>query len=108
LKTSAEDEGMHLIHVRLSAPVGAPERTDMAAIISSYAEEGDGLEHISVHPEPPQGVTLGFFLLAASLAGAEDSAVRLTRRALEGHPGLRGYRVAAAGTALVPGPWWEE
>jgi hypothetical protein len=99
---------MYLIHVRLRAPVGALERPDMAAIISSYAEEGDGLEHISVHPQLPEGVTLGFFLLAASLAGAEGSAVRLARRALEGHSGLRGYRVEAAGAALVPGPWWEE
>jgi hypothetical protein len=99
---------MYLIHVRLSAPVGAPERPDMAAIISSFAEEDDGLEHLSVHPHLPMGVTLGFFLLAASLAGAEDSAVRVARRALEGHPGLRGYRLVTAGAALVPGPWWEE
>ncbi|MFD7937748.1 hypothetical protein ACFV4T_24965 [Streptomyces sp. NPDC059755] len=98
---------MYLIHVRLRAPAEESARPDLAAIISSCAEEGDGLEHVSVHAHAGEGLTLGLFLLADSLATAEDSAARLSRRAVEQHPDLLGYGVVASGAVLVPGPWWD-
>lgn len=98
---------MYLIHVRLRAPADASGRPELAAIISSYAEESDGLEHVSVHTHAEQSLTLGLFLLAGSLAAAEDAAARLSRRAVEHHPDLLGYGVVASGAVLVPGPWWD-
>lgn len=98
---------MYLIHVRLRAPAEAPALPDLAAIIYACAEESDGLEHVSVHTGAAEGLTLGLFLLADSLAAAEDSAARLSRRAVEHHPDLRGYGVVASGAVLVPGPWWD-
>ncbi|WP_406006960.1 hypothetical protein OG440_12780 [Streptomyces sp. NBC_00637] len=98
---------MYLIHVRLRAPAEAHARPDLAAIISSYAEESDGLEHVSVHAHAEEGLTLGLFLLADSLAAAEDSAARLSRRAVDHHQDLLGYGVVTSGAVLVPGPWWD-
>ncbi|ARP70705.1 hypothetical protein LK07_13970 [Streptomyces pluripotens] len=97
---------MHLIHVRLRSPFGGPERSRLAALISSYAEEADGLEHVSVHRRVLGEVTLGLFLLAGSLAIAEESAARLVARALSSHAELHGHTILSVGAALVPGPWW--
>ncbi|MET8248164.1 hypothetical protein ABZV31_29415 [Streptomyces sp. NPDC005202] len=98
---------MYLIHVRLQGSGGTDERPDLATIITSCAEKGDGLEHVAVHPGPSGAVTLGFFLLAASLATAEDSAARLAERAVAHHPDLHGFHVLTAEAVLVPGPWWD-
>ncbi|MFI1162588.1 hypothetical protein ACH4UM_03020 [Streptomyces sp. NPDC020801] len=98
---------MYLIHVRLKGPDGTAERPDLAAIITSYAERAEGLEHVTVHPSPSGDVTLGLFLLADSLATAEERSARLVRRAVAGHPRLCGFRVLQAETVLVPGPWWD-
>ncbi|MFK4144028.1 hypothetical protein [Streptomyces sp. NPDC004065] len=98
---------MYLIHVRLKGPGGTAVRPDLATIITSCAGKADGLEHVTVHPGAQGDVTLGLFLLADRLAAAEESAARLTERAVAGHPALRGFRVVTAEAVLVPGPWWD-
>ncbi|AUY50636.1 hypothetical protein [Streptomyces sp. CB01881] len=98
---------MYLIHVRLRASGGATAPPGLAGIISSYAEERDGLEHVAVHPDGSGGVTLGIFSLAPALAEAEAGAARLSARAVADHPGLAGFAVLSVGAALVPGPWWD-
>ncbi|MEU7058500.1 hypothetical protein [Streptomyces sp. NPDC046197] len=98
---------MYLIHVRLQGPDGTADRPDLAAIVTSCAEREDGLEHVTVHKGPRGEVTLGLFLLAGSLAAAEDSAGRLAERAVAHHPDLRGFQVVTAEAVLVPGPWWD-
>jgi len=95
---------MYLVHVRLRAPRGSRLPSGAADIFASYARTGDFLEHIAVHPDAPAGPTLGYFVTASSLAVAEDTAARLSRRAVAEHPGLSGFVVVTSEVALIPGP----
>ncbi|MCU7827355.1 hypothetical protein [Kitasatospora sp. DSM 101779] len=97
---------MYLIHVRLRAAAGAVLPPDVAGIFTSFADGDDSVEHIAVHPDAPDGPTLGLFLAAPSLAAAEAAAARLSRRAVAGHASLRGFAVVASEAPLLPGPWW--
>ncbi|WP_051812111.1 hypothetical protein [Kitasatospora sp. MBT63] len=98
---------MYLIHVRLRAPAGAVLPPGAAGLFASFADGGDGVEHIAVHRDAPGGPTLGLFLKAPALAAAEEAAERLARRAVAGHASLRGFVVVAGEASLVPGPWWD-
>jgi hypothetical protein len=70
-------------------------------------EGGDGVEHISVHLDAPEGPTLGFFIVSPDLATAEETAFHASRRVVAEHADLQGFTVVSSKATLVPGPWWD-
>ncbi|MFI9248277.1 hypothetical protein ACIGXF_38270 [Streptomyces sp. NPDC053086] len=98
---------MYLIHVRLRAPAGAVLPSTVADIFVPFLGGGDGVEHISVHLDAPEGPTLGFFIVSSDLATAEEAAFRASRRAVAEHAALQGFTVVSSKATLTPGPWWD-
>ncbi|MEU9103520.1 hypothetical protein AB0D54_03990 [Streptomyces xanthophaeus] len=63
------------------------------------------MEHVSTHADGPEGLVVGFYLTARSLAAAEHTTVVVCRRALRTCPSLAGLSVRAGGAVLVPEYW---
>ncbi|MGK5733239.1 hypothetical protein [Streptomyces sp. URMC 124] len=93
---------MYLVHVRLHGPADVPLPEETGSLFACCAGSGDGLEHVSVHPEDPGGPVVGLFLTAPSLAAAELRAAALCARALAAHSRLAPFRTASCGAALIP------
>jgi hypothetical protein len=95
---------MYLIHARLLSPDGRALPPDAAAWTRGHARPEDLLEHVSAHPLARPHPVLGFYILAGSLAQAEESTARMCRRALSGCPGLRGWTLLRAQAPLLMDP----
>ncbi|MFE5588729.1 hypothetical protein [Streptomyces sp. NPDC056549] len=87
---------MYLIHAQLAAPEGSLLPCDAAAAALVLARPEEGVEHVSAHGDGPRGPVLGVFLLADSLAQAENRTAALCERLLTRHPGFRGWSLRRA------------
>ena len=96
---------MYLVHAQLHSPAGAVLPEQAAELLAACAFEGEGLEHVTVHPDAPGGPVLGLFLSASGLDRAEGNALALCHRALQTYPQLEAFTVANCGAALVPAHW---
>ncbi|HWU07068.1 MAG TPA: hypothetical protein VN520_11905 [Streptomyces sp.] len=76
-------KNMFLVHAHFAAlgPFGFPG--DTGESVHASLSPADQVEHVSVHPTPPGGFVLGFFLLAGSLAEAEVRTEKICRRLLD-------------------------
>ncbi|MFF9853756.1 hypothetical protein [Streptomyces litmocidini] len=92
---------MYLIHVQLAAPADAliPDGIGAEALRLALPEER--VEHVCLHPKGPRGPVLGVYLLAESLAEAEERAAVLCERLLAHHPGLAGWSPRRAEAAFL-------
>jgi hypothetical protein len=92
---------MYLIHAYLRMGEGTALAADTAALITGFAETGDRLEHVVVHPYAQPGPVLGLFLRAANVEAAEKAAAALCRRAFAA-PGAfpRGTTLLGCATAI--------
>jgi len=96
---------MYLIHVQLHSSSGTPLPERAAEFLATCANESDGLEHATAHPDSPAGPVLGLFVSASGLDRAEAAALALCRRAVESFPQLNAFSVVACDTPLVPEHW---
>ncbi|MFD5655481.1 MULTISPECIES: hypothetical protein [unclassified Streptomyces] len=92
---------MYLIHVHLALPEGALLPADTRQAIAAHVDEGDGVEHVSVHPHAVPCPVVGLYLLAESLEEAEARALEVCRRAVGRSPHWVGWEVVGAGAPLV-------
>ncbi len=93
---------MYLIHVRLRPPapgIGLP--FGLGALLRAMTLPEDRVEHVAAHPDASPYPTLGLYLMADSLAQAEERAQRLGRRWVTGVPLLQGWRLISAEAPLV-------
>ncbi|MFF4578100.1 hypothetical protein [Streptomyces sp. NPDC001389] len=81
---------MYLIHLKLGLPTYRLVPPELGDLIRSAARPGEGLEHVTVHPDVPGGPVLGMFLTAEHPDQAEVMAGLLCRRALATSAKLRG------------------
>ncbi|CAK7286909.1 hypothetical protein ACNFR7_04055 [Streptomyces sp. RM1] len=93
---------MYLVHARLLPGPGAVLPADAAVLVQQCAGPVDGVEFVVCHPAAPGGPVLGLFLLAPSLAEAEQAAERVCRRALSRHVPLRAFALLACGAVMAP------
>ncbi|WP_424217675.1 hypothetical protein ACN20G_36540 (plasmid) [Streptomyces sp. BI20] len=95
---------MYLIHARLRAPsdtTGSVLPVDAAARALDTARAEEAVEHVSAHPRAVPDPVLGFFVLADSLAQAEERVARVCGRLLGEHAGLRGWTLVRAEAPLL-------
>ncbi|MDH6111684.1 hypothetical protein P3T36_001999 [Kitasatospora sp. MAP12-15] len=98
---------MYLIHVQLRPPapgVCLPPR--LAPLLRAMSHPDDRVEHIAVHADASPLPTLGVYLLADSLADAEERAKQLSRRWVTSMPLLQGWCPMRAEAPLVV-PFYE-
>lgn len=81
---------MYLIHLKLGLSPHRLVPPELGDLVRSAARPGEGLEHVTVHPDAPGGPVLGLFLTAERLDQAEVMAGLLCRRALATSAKLRG------------------
>ncbi|GAA3942602.1 hypothetical protein GCM10022244_58090 [Streptomyces gulbargensis] len=93
---------MYLVHARfhIAPPSGVPDLLKELARQSLRAD--DRVEHLSVHPHPPQQFTLGFYLFSQSLREAEDHARGVCTRLLSDARWLPPARLLSVGVPLIP------
>ncbi|MFE0701519.1 hypothetical protein [Streptomyces sp. NPDC058872] len=92
---------MYLIHAQLVLPKDSliPDGVAPEALRLALPEER--VEHVSLHPKGPRGPVLGVYLLAESLAQAEERTASLCERLLARHPGLAGWSMRRAEAAFL-------
>ncbi|MFD5570006.1 hypothetical protein [Streptomyces cadmiisoli] len=94
---------MYLVHVQLSGPGDATFPDVPARDVLALAVPGDGIEHVSMHPLAKPHPTLGIWVLAASMPGAEIWASAFTLRLLHQHALFGKWTVVrAAAPSLAP------
>ncbi|MEV7711680.1 hypothetical protein [Streptomyces sp. NPDC088270] len=92
---------MRLIHVHIRTPRHFVAFDPMPETFKSFAASGERVEHVSVHTAPPEGLTVGFYIVAETLSAAERVAQSVAERAVRGHTGLEGCQVVSCSAALV-------
>nr|BEK67692.1 hypothetical protein KPHV_49190 [Kitasatospora purpeofusca] len=93
---------MYLVHTALrSAAPGPSLPPDTRDLLSALVRPGDGIEHLVLHRDAVPEPVLGLYVLADSLAEAEQRATEFCRSALAALPGLRGWRAARAAVPLI-------
>ncbi|ANZ13862.1 hypothetical protein SNOUR_02710 [Streptomyces noursei ATCC 11455] len=70
---------MYLIHAHLQGPPGASLPLETRSLVRSQTHDGDGVEHVTVHPDAVPHPVVGLYVRADSLAAAESRAARLCR-----------------------------
>lgn len=98
---------MYLIHAALRAPsTGIQLPCETGELVRRITDVHNPVEHVSVHPYAQPDPVLGVYLLAASLAEAEERVWTLACRAVAELPSLRGWTVARVGAPFVA-PYYE-
>ncbi|MFC9730752.1 hypothetical protein ACFWGM_27415 [Streptomyces roseolus] len=93
---------MYLVHAHLRPPAQAGDLPlDVRALVYGCAGPEDGVEHVSVHDNPPSPPVLGLFLVSDSLARAEATATAVCTRLLEDHPAFSGWALVRAEAPLI-------
>ncbi|MFD5326426.1 hypothetical protein [Streptomyces sp. NPDC127092] len=93
---------MYLVHAHLRPPASGGELpSDVRALVYGCARPEDGVEHVSVHGDPPSAPVLGLFLVDDSLARAEASAAAVCARLLASRPELSGWTLLRAEAPLI-------
>lgn len=94
---------MYLVHAHLRRSAqGGELPSDLRALVYESARPEDGVEHVSVHGDDASSEpVLGLFLLADSLAQAEENAAAVCARLLGTHPDLSGWILQRAEAPLL-------
>ncbi|WP_371617027.1 hypothetical protein [Streptomyces sp. NBC_00454] len=96
---------MYLIHLKLGLAADRFAPPGLGDLIRRAARPGEGLQHVTVHPDVPGGPVLGMFLTADRVEQAEVTAGLLCRRALATSPKLRGVTLLRWKAELVSPPY---
>ncbi|WP_328959069.1 hypothetical protein [Kitasatospora purpeofusca] len=99
---------MYLVHAALR-PVSQGRRLprDARELLLATARPEEGIEHLVVHPDAVPDPVIGIYLLARSLAEAEERGAAFCRRALAAVPELEHWRPARVAAPLVA-PFYEQ
>ncbi|MER7761000.1 hypothetical protein [Streptomyces sp. NPDC097619] len=93
---------MYLVHAHVDPPDGGGTfPSELRTLLQELARPEDGLEHVSVHADAPEGPVVGLYLLADSLARAEATAAVLCTRLLTGHRAFEGWTLRRAEAPLM-------
>lgn len=84
---------MHLVHLTLISRTRRTHHEDFREMIESVSEDGDGLEHVSVHRRADADPILGLFLRSQQLRDAEHTAEQLWGRATRTYAELAEYQL---------------
>ncbi|GAA0380410.1 hypothetical protein [Streptomyces blastmyceticus] len=96
---------MYLVHARLQGPPGASLPLETRSLVRSQIRDGDGVEHVTVHPHALPHPVVGLYVRADSLAAAETRVARLCRLLL-GCAGFDGWSLPAVEAPMVV-PFYE-
>ncbi|MFJ9692631.1 hypothetical protein [Kitasatospora sp. NPDC101183] len=95
---------MYLVHAVLRRPAAGGDLPESTALLLRTLAES--VEHVAVHRDVRPDAVVGIYLLADSLAAAEQQAAELCRRAVKELPELCGWTVGRVGVPLVA-PFYE-
>ncbi|MEU7553075.1 hypothetical protein AB0B01_12125 [Streptomyces sp. NPDC044571] len=102
---------MYLVHVHLDPHPGSDllSEEDATRLAAAAATTSADVIHVAVHGDARSHPVVGVFLRAADIESAEAAAAELWRRAADGHPRLRDWRLRRAEVPLVMPllEWWE-
>ncbi|MFH8477051.1 hypothetical protein [Streptomyces sp. NPDC018000] len=93
---------MYLVHVRILLAGLEAQDHELREVFLSHATAADMVEHLSVHPEGDDLLTVGFWIGAPSAVASEKAAYAVARRVLEAEARLRHGRIRSVSCTLVP------
>src|SRR5687767_1375025 len=93
---------MYLVHARFACSADAELPYHVRELIWPAVRHDERIEHVAVHPSPPSGLTLGFYVRADRIEEAEARTRLVCLRLLREVPQLRGARLVGTEAPLVP------